>query len=118
MTKVTSKLQVTIPKALAKQYGIEPGDEIAFRPAGSEIRVIPPRVESKRLAVAERLRLFDEASARIRERAKALPGCEPSQDRGWTREELYTRGTSHPDKSRDEPAHGESDGDPAHEDSY
>ena len=30
MAKVTSKLQVTLPKALADQYGIEPGDEIGW----------------------------------------------------------------------------------------
>jgi bifunctional DNA-binding transcriptional regulator/antitoxin component of YhaV-PrlF toxin-antitoxin module len=29
MAKVTSKLQVTLPKVLAERYDIEPGDEIA-----------------------------------------------------------------------------------------
>ncbi|PZP64635.1 MAG: AbrB family transcriptional regulator, partial [Azospira oryzae] len=28
MAKVTSKLQVTLPKALAQRYRIRPGDEI------------------------------------------------------------------------------------------
>jgi AbrB family looped-hinge helix DNA binding protein len=28
MGKVTSKLQVTVPKAIAQRYGIRPGDEI------------------------------------------------------------------------------------------
>ncbi len=93
MSKVTSKLQVTIPKALAKEYGIEPGDEIEFRPAGPEIRVVPPRAEQKRLSLAERLRLFDETTALIEERAKELSLQESVEDRGWTREELYTRGT-------------------------
>ena len=111
MSKVTSKLQVTIPKAIAVQYGIEPGDEIEFRPAGSEIRVVPPRREGKQLSVAERLRLFDAASARIRERARQLP-CTPSADRGWTREELYTRGTPRPERSPDEPAPVEPDEEP------
>jgi AbrB family looped-hinge helix DNA binding protein len=32
MSKVTSKLQITIPKALAERYGIHPGDEIDFEP--------------------------------------------------------------------------------------
>ena len=94
MTKVTSKLQVTIPKALAQQYGIKPGDEIEFRPAGTEIRVIPPWIEEKRLSTAERLRLFDEARARQREREKTMTVIvKPGQGRGWTREELYMRGT-------------------------
>ena len=94
MSKVTSKLQVTIPKAIARRYGIEPGDEIEFRPAGAEIRVVPPRIERKRLSVEERLRLFDEARARQREREKTMTiEIRPGQGRGWTREELYTRGT-------------------------
>lgn len=94
MSKVTSKLQVTIPKAIARQYGIEPGDEIEFRPAGAEIRVVPPRIERKQLSVEERLRLFGEARERQREREKGMTTTvRPGRGRGWTREELYTRGT-------------------------
>lgn len=93
MAKVTSKLQVTIPKAIADRYGIRPGDEIEFRPAGTEIRVVPPRVAPKRLSVEERLRLFDEARRRFEERWKDFQPREPAGDRGWTREDLYTRGT-------------------------
>ena len=41
MAKVTSKLQVTIPKAIAEQYGIKPGDEIEFRPSlDKEVAII------------------------------------------------------------------------------
>jgi AbrB family looped-hinge helix DNA binding protein len=93
MAKVTSKLQVTIPKSLARQYKIEPGDEIEFRPAGTEIRVVRPGLEPMRLSVAERLRLFEDARARQRDRERSMsivkgqPG-----DRGWTRDELYARG--------------------------
>ncbi len=46
MSKITSKLQVTIPKAIADQYGIKPGDEIEFQPAGDVIRVIPPMYDT------------------------------------------------------------------------
>ena len=55
MAKVTSKLQVTVPKALAERYDLEPGDEITWEAAGDVIRVVPPR---KRPAkdVASRLR--------------------------------------------------------------
>lgn len=94
MSKVTSKLQVTIPKAIAEQYGIKPGDEIEFRPAGETIRIIPPRGRvAGRLSVEERLRLFDAAMERQREREKHmnLPD-EPPAKRDWKREDLYTRG--------------------------
>ena len=111
MSKVTSKLQVTIPKAIADRYGIEPGDEIHFRPAGTEIRVVPPRVERKRLSVEERLRLFDQTTAQIRERWREFSPQEPPAERGWTREELYTRGTP-PRPLGEPPAPKESDEDP------
>ena len=94
MSKVTSKLQVTIPKAIAEQYGIKAGDEIDFRPAGETIRIIPPRGRvAGRLSVEERLRLFDAAMERQREREKHmnLP-AEPPAERDWKREDLYTRG--------------------------
>jgi len=96
MAKVTSKLQVTIPKAVAERYGIRPGDNIEWQPAGAVIRVIPPGRQQGPVEVAERLRLFAEASARQREREIHLPlPSEPLGDRGWQREELYRRGSSH-----------------------
>ena len=30
MSRITSKLQVTVPKAIVQRYGIRPGDEIRF----------------------------------------------------------------------------------------
>ena len=94
MAKVTSKLQVTLPKAVAEQYGIRPGDEIDFQPAGDFIRVVPPgRGRSRRITLEERLRLFDEATARQERRQQSLPAeAAEVADRGWTREELYGRG--------------------------
>jgi AbrB family looped-hinge helix DNA binding protein len=89
MGKVTSKLQVTVPKALADRYGIAPGDEIEWEAAGDVIRVIPsPRTEA--LDLATRLRFFDQATERQREREQGAR-AEPVSDRGWTREELYER---------------------------
>lgn len=41
MAKVTSKLQVTVPRTIADQYKIRPGDEIRWVAAGEVIRVIP-----------------------------------------------------------------------------
>ena len=93
MSKVTSKLQVTLPKALADRYGIRPGDEITFREAGDAIRVeVAGGVSAPRLSVEKRLALFDESSKRQRRRDARLRGRRPPRDRGWTREELYTRG--------------------------
>jgi AbrB family looped-hinge helix DNA binding protein len=94
MAKVTSKLQVTIPKRIADQYGIAPGDEVDFIPAGDAIRLQPATsVSIACLGIAERLRLFDIATSRQREREKAMPPGPPSSSaRDWTREELYSRG--------------------------
>ena len=94
MAKVTSKLQVTIPKAIAKRHGIKPGDEIEFRSVGDFIRIVPPGVAEKRqLSLAERQRLFDEMTERQRRREAAmkLPKT-PPKERDWKREDLYTRG--------------------------
>ena len=91
MAKVTSKLQVTVPKALAERYAIRPGDEIAWEAAGDVIRVVPGR---RRAAPghAARLRLFDNASERQRRRNRAFRRRPVAAGRGWTREELYDRG--------------------------
>jgi AbrB family looped-hinge helix DNA binding protein len=90
VAKVTSKLQVTVPKVIAEQYGIRPGDEIEFVPAGETIRVIP---SARRPPVADlevRLRLFDGATARQRKRQAGRRNA-PAKRRGWTREDLYRR---------------------------
>ena len=96
MAKVTSKLQVTLPKAIAQRYGIRPGDEIDWVPAGDVIRVIPPsRRASGRKATDERgprLRLFDQATERQRQRESAARKRKPATNRGWRRGDLYERG--------------------------
>lgn len=92
MSKVTRKLQVTVPKAIADQYGIKPGDEIEWVPAGDTIRVIPPAGQRRPvLDVQTRLALFDAATERQRQREKAHPvkPLPPGADRGWRREDLY-----------------------------
>ncbi len=92
MPKVTSKLQVTVPKVIADQYGIKPGDEITWLAAGDSIRVLPRRRAQSRDGLAARLRLFDQATSRQQARDKsAVISAGP---RGWTREELYDRGSS------------------------
>ena len=92
MSKVTTKLQVTVPKAVAERYGIEPGDEIEWEPAEDYISVVPAsRRRAPRPDVRERLRLFDATTARLKALQKVSP-LRPARDRGWTRESLYDRG--------------------------
>jgi AbrB family looped-hinge helix DNA binding protein len=90
MSKVTSKLQITIPRALAKRHRLRPGDEIEWVSAGDTIR-IEPIAGRKPLSVEARVKLFDEATKRLRRRR--WRGATP-KGRGWTREELYDRGRS------------------------
>jgi len=96
---VTSKLQLTVPKAIADQYGIRPGDELEWIPAGESIRVklVSRKVKSgHKLATKERLELFDantkwldELQAEQLKEAGARGTRVTRENRGWTREELY-----------------------------
>jgi bifunctional DNA-binding transcriptional regulator/antitoxin component of YhaV-PrlF toxin-antitoxin module len=90
MAKVTSKLQVTLPKAIATAHGIEPGAEIEWVSTGDVIRIVPAGSGLKALDAAERLRRFDLATARQRRRRPRAALA--TADRGWTRAELYERG--------------------------
>ena len=92
MAKVTSKLQVTVPKTIAAQYGIRPGDEIEWQPAGAVIRIVPPGNQAAALSLDARLKLYDAATLRQRQRQAARPTRRPGADRGWRREGLYVRG--------------------------
>jgi AbrB family looped-hinge helix DNA binding protein len=100
MPKVTSKLQLTVPKVIADKYGIRPGDELEWSPAGEVIRVVPlgrGRKTEAVLSVEARLELFDKSTQRQAQR-QATPKKErksPSPAvRGWKREDLYHRGRS------------------------
>jgi len=96
---VTSKLQLTVPKAIADQYGIRPGDELEWIPAGESIRVELVRrkaQDGQRLTAEERLALFDantkwldELQAEQLKEARAKGTRLTRETRGWTREELY-----------------------------
>jgi AbrB family looped-hinge helix DNA binding protein len=96
--KVTSKLQVTVPKAIADRYGIRPGDEIEWFAADDAIRVVVRRPASRASRAARederarRLRLFDLATARQRSPEQQAPPRSASGGRGWTRDDLYDRG--------------------------
>jgi AbrB family looped-hinge helix DNA binding protein len=99
MPKVTSKLQLTVPKAIADQYGIKPGDELEWVPAGESIRVELVRRKARaghELTTDERVELFDantkwldEIQAGELNEAKAKGTRITRENRGWTREELY-----------------------------
>lgn len=93
MAKVTSKLQVTVPKAVADRLSIRPGDEIEWRVEGGSARVSRVLTPASR-TVAERIAVFDEATRRQDERNRLWKRSarKATADRGWTREELYTRG--------------------------
>jgi AbrB family looped-hinge helix DNA binding protein len=97
MSKVTSKLQVTLPKAVSEQLGIKPGDQIDWEIIGDQLRVTP-RVKKSRKKVSdreERLRLFDQATRRQRKRESSIHPAlirAASSRRGWVREDLYSRG--------------------------
>lgn len=94
MSKVTSKLQVTLPKALADQYGIVPGNEIVWVAAGEVIKVLPPGSNSSKADPQTRLKLFDQSTLRQRRRQNGKISSRKLTARGWTREALYDgRGT-------------------------
>src|SRR5438045_5638334 len=101
MPKVTSKLQLTVPKAVADQYRTRPGDELEWIPAGDTIRVVLVGKNARgrrELTSDERLKLFDQATERQRQReASSRRRVKPSRssaERGWKREDVYTRGFS------------------------
>lgn len=90
MAKVTTKLQVTLPKALADRYAIRPGDEITWEPGGDVIRVIPGGRPARRDPDV-RLRLFDEATKRQHRRNRTAKRSTADAPRGWSRADLYDR---------------------------
>jgi AbrB family looped-hinge helix DNA binding protein len=98
MPKVTSKLQLTVPKKIADQYGIRPGDELEWVPAGDSIRVELVRHKAKTgdlMTTEEKLALFDANMKRADElQSEQLKNANADtritrENRGWTREELY-----------------------------
>jgi bifunctional DNA-binding transcriptional regulator/antitoxin component of YhaV-PrlF toxin-antitoxin module len=104
MAKVTSKLQLTVPKAIADRYKIRPGDTLEWVPAGDVIRVVPPNRSGgfqQTRSVEERLMLFRAMLDRQRRRERRPENLEEPRERpwkpheierGWRREDLYTRG--------------------------
>jgi bifunctional DNA-binding transcriptional regulator/antitoxin component of YhaV-PrlF toxin-antitoxin module len=93
MAKVTSKYQVTVPRAIVQRYSIRPGDDIASVAAGDVIRVVPSTGQVMAEDRESKLRLFDQATERHRRRPPASKTTRTG-GRGWRREDLYERGRS------------------------
>lgn len=95
MPKVTSKLQLTVPKAIADRFGIRPGDELQWAAAGDAIRVTPLKKGNRgpeTRTLKERLELFDQATRRQQRRQAKIGRAVPRPtDRSWKREDLYGR---------------------------
>ncbi len=92
MSKITSKLQVTLPKAIAELFNIKPGDEIDWEAAGEAIRVIPASKRKRaRAQPRDRVKFFDQATKRQRERDTARGPVPAAAERGWSRAGLYDR---------------------------
>ena len=95
---MTSKLQVTIPKAIADAHRIAPGTELEFESAGDTIRVRIVATRRGRNAASDtsaraRVRAFDEGTARQRARNDSFSATHPElvepEERGWSRDDLY-----------------------------
>jgi len=91
MAKVTSKLQVTIPKALAERSGIKPGDEIEWVEGGDGLRIKRVGTQGASIPIAMRLELFDYATAREAKRHRVARIADGNSGRGWKRADLYDR---------------------------
>jgi bifunctional DNA-binding transcriptional regulator/antitoxin component of YhaV-PrlF toxin-antitoxin module len=94
MSRVTSKLQVTLPKAIADLHHIRPGTEIQFESAIDCIRIFVGQSRSA-LPLEEKLRLLREARARQQLRNMNFHRTAKSVRRGWKRDDLYQRGATH-----------------------
>ncbi len=103
MSTVTSKLQVTLPKAIADRYGVVPGADLVFEPAGDSIRVLVARESGlvrPAASLTDKQALFEAATQRQAKRnrgyrlkvgASSQKNVKAAADRGWSREELYDR---------------------------
>ena len=94
MSRVTSKLQVTLPKAIADSHNIRPGSEIQFESAIDCIRIVTGETRNE-LALEEKLRLLKGARRRQQFRNKNFRRPTKPVRRGWKRDDLYERGATH-----------------------
>jgi antitoxin component of MazEF toxin-antitoxin module len=83
-----------VPKQIADEHGIKPGDEITWLSSGDSIRVVPGRRRVLKDLVGSRLRLFDRATERQQARNGPASTLPKGSDRGWTRDDLYGKRAS------------------------
>ena len=96
MAKVTGKFQVTLPKAIVDACNIRVGDDLSLEAVGETIHIRHSgAIPADQNAIDERLGCFDKATQRqlTRQRGRAKP--KTAKERGWKREDLYTRGRAH-----------------------
>ena len=94
VSRVTSKLQVTLPKAIADAHDIRPGSEIQFESGIDCIRIVVGKSRSE-LSLEEKLRLLKEARIRQQSRNKKFRHPTKPVRRDSRRDDLYERGTTH-----------------------
>lgn len=86
-SKVTSKLQVTLPKAVAEDAGIRPGDTLLWENHGPFLTA--QFASRRRLSPEEIAASFAASEERTRRRWEGVDVGPPTADRGWTRDDLY-----------------------------
>lgn len=91
MSKVTGKYQITLPKAIATACRIRVGDDLHLQAVGDAVLIRRAGAETERPKVSERLAHFDGTTRRLAARRRPKRKTQ-AQQRGWTRDELYTRG--------------------------
>jgi hypothetical protein len=96
MSTVDANLRTEVPQSIAERYGIKPGVLLDWVPIGEIIQVVPLHNSASELPLEARLRSFDEATQRQVHRNAMRPELKPNLgDRGWSRDELYSRGQPH-----------------------
>jgi len=94
MSKVTGKFQITLPKRVVDAHGIKVGDDLEVVSESTHISLLPAhRRKVETAGPGERLGYFDRATERQRKRERSSRVAS-DKSRGWTREELYSRGRS------------------------
>lgn len=89
MATLTSKYQLSLPKAVAQKAGLSPGDELDCELAGDVIRVRRRQAKTAARSTTDRLTLFDLATERQERRNRT--NSDRATERGWSRDELHER---------------------------
>lgn len=97
MAKIKKEGHLPVPKALAEQFGIHPGESIRFEKVGNGI-LLSTDAPLDSSVIEKRLESFDRATRRMEVKPVPTVKRKPRSksihpdDRGWSREELYLRG--------------------------